>query len=74
MHAPHPGSAAHRWAVFVVVAEALMEFCHMHDVAQRGVRTPQRWTSWRESTDQLFAAIMRSLNRKTAPTALPAGT
>jgi len=56
------------------LADALLEFCRMHDVAQRGVRTPQRWISWRESTDQLFAAIMRALDRETAAAALPAGT
>jgi alpha-1,2-rhamnosyltransferase len=50
------------------LAEALMEFCRSHDVAQRGARTPQGWITWRESTDQLCAAIMHALNRPTAPT------
>ncbi len=54
------------------LAEALMEFCRSHDVAQRSARTPQSWITWRESTDQLCAAIVRALARPTAPS--PVGT
>lgn len=52
------------------LADALMEFCHSHDVEQRAARSPQSWITWQQSTDQLCAAIMRAL----APVASPSGT
>jgi FkbM family methyltransferase len=44
------------------LAEAIAEFCRIHDVASRGVRVPQSWITWRESADQLIAAIVRTLS------------
>lgn len=56
------------------LTDALMEFCRSRDVEQRGARSQQSWITWRQSTDQLFAAIMRALAGETAPAASPAGT
>jgi glycosyltransferase involved in cell wall biosynthesis len=39
---------------------AVAAFCDSHDVSGRDERTPQPWLTWRESTDQLFAAIFHS--------------
>jgi len=52
------------------LADALMEFCRSHDVEQRVARSPQSWITWRQSTDQFFAAMMRVL---AVPAASPAG-
>ena len=56
------------------LTETITEFCRLHDVEQRNVRAPQSWITWRESTDQLCAAITRALARETAPTTLTAET
>jgi alpha-1,2-rhamnosyltransferase len=52
------------------LAETITDFCHAHDVEQRKARQPQSWITWRDSTDQLCAAIMRALAKETAPTTL----
>jgi glycosyltransferase involved in cell wall biosynthesis len=49
------------------LADALAAFCNSHDVNQGGARTPQGWITWRQSTDQLFAAIMRTVVSEVAP-------
>jgi O-antigen biosynthesis alpha-1,2-rhamnosyltransferase len=51
------------------LADALARFGRSHDVARRGARTPHNWITWRESTDQLCAAIMRAVDRPTMSTA-----
>ncbi len=47
---------------------AVMAFCREHDPHDRQARIPEPWLSWRESTDRLCAAIVRSLAPET-PTA-----
>jgi alpha-1,2-rhamnosyltransferase len=42
----------------------LLEFCGSHDAQQRGVRIPQSWIGWHESTEQLCSAIVRTLGRE----------
>jgi O-antigen biosynthesis alpha-1,2-rhamnosyltransferase len=46
------------------LADAITEFCSAHSVEQRDIRTPQSWITWRQSTDQLCAAIMRALGQE----------
>jgi alpha-1,2-rhamnosyltransferase len=43
------------------LADALSEFCRRVALGARRHRDPQGWIGWRESTEQLFAAIMRAL-------------
>ena len=43
------------------LADAIGQFCRTHDVTRRSGRAPQSWISWRESTDQLCAALVRVL-------------
>jgi FkbM family methyltransferase len=38
---------------------AVLNYCHVHDPACRRNRTPQSWLTWRESTEQLFAAMLQ---------------
>jgi glycosyltransferase involved in cell wall biosynthesis len=37
----------------------LESYCRTHDPTARTERHPQGWITWRESTEQLFAAVMR---------------
>jgi glycosyltransferase involved in cell wall biosynthesis/SAM-dependent methyltransferase len=46
------------------LTEVIEEFCRAHDVAGRSGRAPQAWITWQESTDQLFAAIVRALGMR----------
>jgi O-antigen biosynthesis alpha-1,2-rhamnosyltransferase len=48
------------------LVHALTEFYRVHSVEQRDIRTPQSWITWRQSTDQLCAAIMRALGQQSA--------
>ena len=43
------------------LADALSDFCRRVAPGARRHRDPQGWIGWRESTEQLFAAIMRAL-------------
>jgi alpha-1,2-rhamnosyltransferase len=43
------------------LANALSEFCRRVAPGARRQRDPQGWIGWRESTEQLFAAIIRAL-------------
>ena len=40
------------------LADALLAFSAAHDPAQRRVRDPQPWITWRESTEQLLDAVL----------------
>jgi glycosyltransferase involved in cell wall biosynthesis len=48
------------------LSAALQAFCDRHDLADRRARTPQRWLTWRESTEQLFRAFLEALDGRTA--------
>jgi FkbM family methyltransferase len=41
------------------LTSALLSYCHAYDPARRPTITPQSWLSWRESTEQLIAAVLR---------------
>jgi glycosyltransferase involved in cell wall biosynthesis len=43
------------------LAEVLAAFCAHRDAAARTTRMPQPWLTWRESTEQLFAAFLHAL-------------
>jgi alpha-1,2-rhamnosyltransferase len=40
------------------LADALLAFSEAHDPAERRVRHPQPWLSWRESTEQLLDCVL----------------
>ena len=46
---------------------AVEDFCNRVPVGDRSKRVPQGWISWRQSTEQLFAAIMRIRLRPQVP-------
>jgi alpha-1,2-rhamnosyltransferase len=50
---------------------ALDEFCRRVPLDERDQRVPQGWIGWRQSTEQLFSAIMRTWQ---PPPCLPAQT
>lgn len=49
------------------LTEALLHFTRENDARQHRARHPQPWITWRESTDQLFAAVMRVLADSAEP-------
>lgn len=46
---------------------ALVAFCQRVPLDERRKRVPQSWISWRESTQQIFTAIMRTQQRPRVP-------
>ena len=46
---------------------ALVDFCNRVPLGERSKRVPQSWINWRQSTEQLFVAIMRILQRPHVP-------
>ena len=44
---------------------ALLAFCRAEAPSERRHRLPQAWPTWRESTEQLFAALMSEIHRET---------
>jgi len=47
------------------LSRAIAEFCSSHDPTRRSERVQQRWLTWRESTEQLIAALMEGLGSAT---------
>lgn len=49
------------------LTDVLLRFTRDHDARAHRERHPQPWITWRESTDQLFAAMMRVLGETAEP-------
>jgi alpha-1,2-rhamnosyltransferase len=45
------------------LADVLLDYSRTHDPRHKRDRTPQSWLSWRESTEQLFTALLQALDR-----------
>ena len=47
------------------LTDTLLAFCRARAHFERRQRSPEAWPTWRESTDQLFAALMSEIHRET---------
>ena len=47
------------------LTDALLAFCRARALSERERRSPEAWLTWRESTDQLFSALMSEIHQET---------